>query len=116
MLESNSAVVHFAFMDRDRRDRWIAQGTDIDSAKLDAFRARAERARTRGYERAKSSFTVGITDLAAPILRGNSPAAVLTVPFVQSIGEQMRIEPVLDHLRAAAAEFSEQLVASDHRV
>ncbi|WP_200932332.1 IclR family transcriptional regulator [Sphingomonas sp. Leaf412] len=116
MLDSNSAVVHFAFLDEPDRARWIAQIPDLDPVRLDDFRERALRARERGFERAKSSFVVGITDLAAPILRGVAAAAVLTVPYVQSIGEQMRVDDVLKHLRATAAEISAGLLVSDHRV
>jgi len=116
MLESNSAVVHFAFMDEADRKAWLAQLDAPDPALVATLRARAEKARERGYERCKSGFTVGITDLAAPILRGVSAAAVLAVPYVQSLGDQMAIDAVLKHLRATAAEISAALLVTDHRV
>ncbi|WP_188658184.1 IclR family transcriptional regulator [Sphingomonas metalli] len=116
MLESNSAVVHFAFIDEVDRTRWIAQTPDIDQDKLADFRARAERVRARGFEKAKSGYTLGITDLAAPILRGTSAAAVLTVPFLQTIADQMPMDDVVKHLRAVAAEISAALLLADHRV
>ena len=116
MLESNSAVVHFAFLDDFDRQQWLAQAEASEDARLQEFRARAERVRLRGFEKAKSSFTPGITDLAAPILRGTSAAAVLTVPFVQTYGEQMPIDTVVRHLRAATAEISAALLLADHRV
>ncbi|MFS0773278.1 IclR family transcriptional regulator [Sphingomonas sp. 1P08PE] len=116
LLASNSAVVHFGSMDQEDRARWIAQVPDPDAARIDAFRARAESARARGYEKAKSGFTVGITDLAAAVLRGTTAAAALAVPYVESIGNQMAIDDVLGCLCDAAHEISQQLLMADHQV
>lgn len=116
MLESNSAVVHFAFLDEVDRERWLAEVSDPDADRLAQFRKRAEQVRQRGYEKAKSGYTLGITDLAAPVLRGMATAAVLTVPFVQTLGPQMPVDVAIRHLRAAAAEISAALLLADHRV
>jgi DNA-binding IclR family transcriptional regulator len=114
---TGSGAVLFAFQPEKERERWLLQ-TDptIDAAQIEKFRAHADRIHTRGYERAKSSFIVGVTDVSAPILRSAAAVAALAVPFVHSTSLVMPIEEAIKHVRAAAARISASLILSEHHV
>lgn len=114
---TRSGAVLFAFQEEAVRERWIADlSPDITAEQIAAFRKHADEVREQGFDRAKSDFVVGITDISAPILRGHTAAAALTVPFVHSTLPAMPIDQVIRHLRAAAAEISGSLLVSDHRI
>ena len=114
---TRSGAVLFAFQEEAAREAWLADlSPDITAEQIAEFRARAAKVREQGFDRAKSDFVVGITDLSAPVLRGHTAAAALTVPFVHSTQPAMPIDQVIRHLRAAAAEISASLLVSDHRV
>lgn len=114
---TRSGAVLFAFQDDDVRSRWIAElSPEITEDQISHLRKHAEKVRKTGFDQAKSSFVVGVTDVSAPILRGHVAAAALTVPFVHSIQLSMSLEMVIKHLRATAAEISASLHISDHRV
>lgn len=114
---TRSGAILFAFQEEATRERWIGEfSPEVTPAQIAELRARADRIREQGFDRAKSDFVAGITDLSAPILRGHTAAAALTVPFVHSTQPMMPIDQVIRHLRAAAAEISASLLVSDHRV
>ena len=114
---TGSGATLFAFQEERDRERWLSSlPPDITHAQIAELTRRSERIRARGYERAKSGFVVGVTDLAAPILRGVTAVAALSVPFVHSTPLVMPIEQSLTHLRVAASLVSKSLVVADHRV
>lgn len=112
-----SGTVLFAFQDDADRARWLETlGPEITDEQADALCTRAEQVRARGYERVKSSFSAGVTDISAPVLRGLSAAAALTVPFLHSTPLMMPIDETVKHLRATTAQVSAALLVEDHRV
>lgn len=114
---TRSGAVLFAFQDDDVRASWLADlSPDINEEQIARLRNNSDKIRKMGYDKAKSDFTVGVTDISAPILRGHVAAAALTVPFMHTIRLKMPIELVIKHLRATAAEISASLHISDHRV
>ena len=58
--------------------------------------------RARGHHEAASDFVRGIVDLSAPILRGDTAIAALTVPFVHSNPLQVEMPQAVEFVRAAA--------------
>ena len=114
---TGSGATLFAFQEERERERWL-QGlpSNVAAEQVAELKRRSVRIRSRGYERAKSGFVIGVTDLSAPILRGATAVAALSVPFVNSTALVMPIEESLRHLRASAAQISASLVVADHRV
>lgn len=116
-LLTGSGATLFAFQENIDRDRWLQQvPPETTDSQIKEFRAHAERIRAQGYERAKSSFVDGVTDLSAPILRGMTAAAALSIPFVNSTPLVMPIDDAIEHLCASAQQISASLVSADHRV
>lgn len=112
-----SGRVLFAFLGENDRRRWLETlPSSLSASQLNEFIGHADQIRDRGHERSKSEFTVGVTDISAPILRGHTAAAALAIPFVHSTRLAMPIETVIKHLRAAAAQISASLHVSDHRI
>ena len=85
------------------------------ASEIKKFVAMADTARAQGTARAESSFVSGITDLSAPILRGDRAAAALTVPFIKTTQSRGTILEVKERLKVAAAQISAQLSEGDNR-
>jgi acetyl-CoA synthetase len=116
ITQAVSGIMLFAFQPEDVRARWLEKLDPQPSAsELKKFVASAEAARDKGFTRGASTFVGGITDISAPILRGDRAAAALTVPFIKTIQSRATIAEVTDKLRAAAAQISNQLSESDNR-
>lgn len=112
-----SGAVLYAFQPPDVQARWEALiDPKPDEAVLAVFRAKCADIRTRGQALAASEFITGITDISAPVLRGELAAAALTVPFVKAIGAQMSIRSVAPYVHRAAGEISRELLESDARI
>ena len=115
--EAASGMVLFAFLGENDRRRWLETlRSDFSARQRNEFIERADRVRDRGYEKSKSEFTVGVTDISAPILRGFAAAAALAIPFVHSTRLAVPIETAIKNLRAAAGQISASLLVSDHRI
>ncbi len=114
---TGSGAALFAFQQETDQHRWLEDlPPEITPVQIKNFRLRTERVHTRGYERTKSEFVVGLTDLSAPILRGMSAAAALSVPFVNSTQLAMPIDRAIKHLQISAAQISSSLLIADHRI
>ena len=117
MLQTASGVVLYAFQPEAIQTLWLAgikRGATPTTSK--AFVARAERVVKCGYDQAPSQFVKGVIDLSAPLLRGDSAAAALTVPFVQSRPVVTTVATAISALLDAAAEISTLLPVGDHRI
>jgi DNA-binding IclR family transcriptional regulator len=115
--ETASGTVLFAFLGENDRRRWLETlPSGLSARQRNEFITHANQVRDRGYEKSKSEFTVGVTDISAPILRGFAAAAALAIPFVHSTRLAMPIETVIKHLRTAAGQISASLLVSDHRI
>ena len=112
-----SGTVLYAYQAADTRSLWEAMFDPVPSpAELARFRAQCNQVRECGHYRKASGFIAGITDISAPVMRGELAAAALSVPLVKSMGEQMPIEEVIAHVGAAAEEISGELLHGDSRV
>lgn len=115
--EAASGMVLFAFLGQNDRRRWLETiRSGFSARQRNEFIARANQVRERGYEKSKSEFTIGVTDISAPILRGLAAAAAIAIPFVHSTRLTVPIETAIKHLRAAAGQISASLLAADHRI
>jgi DNA-binding IclR family transcriptional regulator len=106
---ATSGLVLFAYQDDEVRKQWLKR-CRIKGEAAEAFVERANVVRARGYHEAPSHFVRGITDLAAPILRGETAVATLVVPFVHSNPLLMEMPDVVECVRAAARRISAEIV------
>jgi DNA-binding IclR family transcriptional regulator len=116
ITRANSGLTLFAFQPSDVRARWLEMLDPRPSAiEMKRFTTLADAVRAKGWSRAKSSFVGGITDISAPVLRGDRAAAALTVPFIKTTQSTVTILEVTEQLQSAAAKISAQLSEGDNR-
>jgi DNA-binding IclR family transcriptional regulator len=108
IARATSGLLLFAFQDDEVRRTWLRR-CRLKGEAADAFVERADAVRARGYLEAASDFVRGITDLSAPILRGDTAAAALTCPFVHSSPLVMELPEAIEHVRAAARQISAEI-------
>jgi DNA-binding IclR family transcriptional regulator len=109
-----SGIILYAFQTEAIRAQWERLWEpSMKKPELAAYRKRADEVRLRGFESAPSGFVAGITDISAPIMRGELCAAALTVPFVHSTTLQMSEADAATCIKAAAKEISGELLHGD---
>lgn len=109
---ATSGLVLFAYQNEETRRIWLKR-CRLKGDAADDFVRRANVVRDRGHHEAASHFVRGITDLSAPILRGDVAVAALTVPFVHSNPLVMDMSQAVEYVRAAASEISDDIVHGD---
>jgi DNA-binding IclR family transcriptional regulator len=112
IASATSGLVLFAFQNDDVRRLWLKK-CRLKGDAADSFVERANVVRARGYHEATSHFVRGIVDLSAPILRGGTAVAALTVPFVHSNPLQVEMPQAVDFVRAAAKQISNEIIHGD---
>jgi DNA-binding IclR family transcriptional regulator len=111
-----SGLTLLAFQPEDVRARWLELiEPKPTAAELKKFVAMADEVRKRGFARAASSFVGGVTDISAPIIRGDRAAAALTVPYIKTTQSRVSVPSVIEKLKMAAKQISEQLTEGDNR-
>jgi DNA-binding IclR family transcriptional regulator len=116
ITQAVSGLTLFAFQPPDVRTRWLTMMEPKPTrAEIDRFTAAADAVRRRGYARAASSFVTGITDVSAPIIRGDRAAAALTVPYIKTTHSRGSLPIVIDKLKTAAHVIAGQLTEGDNR-
>jgi DNA-binding IclR family transcriptional regulator len=116
ITKSVSGLTLFAFQPEDVRTRWLEMPDPKPSAhELKNFFAAAAIARKNGWARAPSSVVNGVTDISAPIIRGDRAAAALTVPYLKTTNSQGSIPTVVEKVQAAANSIATQLIEGDSR-
>jgi DNA-binding IclR family transcriptional regulator len=116
--KSASGTILYAFQPEDVRRRWEDMfNPKLSKRELEEFRTYADSIRENGITMSPSSFVVGVTDISAPVMRGGTAAAALTVPFLdRKLGESPTAKQVAKRVREAADRISAQLVESDSRI
>jgi DNA-binding IclR family transcriptional regulator len=109
---ATSGLVLFAFQDDEVRRAWLKR-CKLKGDAADSFIERAEVVRARGHHEAASDFVRGIVDVSAPILRGDSAVAALTIPFVHSNPLLVEMPQAVELLRAAAKQISQEIEHGD---
>src|SRR3954469_4124241 len=112
IVRATSGLVLFAYQDEDTRRAWIKR-CRLKGEAADSFVERANAVRERGHHEAASDFVRGIVDLSAPILRGETAVAALTIPFVHSNPLIVEMAEAVDYVRAAARDISSEIVHGD---
>lgn len=116
IVSAVSGTTLFGFQPVDVREHWLDMiDRSVSRADIKAFVERAEKAREQGYARAASSFVNGVTDISAPIIRGDRAAAALTIPYLKHANTQIGVAEATREVMAMAAEISAELVAGDSR-
>ena len=117
LLQAASGAVLYAFQPEDVRGRWeTLLQPQPSEGELAAFRAHADEVRQRHVELTPSQFVAGVTDLSAPVMRGGSAAAALTVPYLKKLRAGIGKTEAARRVRQAADRIAEQLVESDSRL
>lgn len=113
---TGSGAVLYAFQPSDTRAAWEGMFHPKPSkSELDRFRERVEALQTTGYTNQPSAIAEGITDISAPIMRGERAAAALAIPFLRPKREWMSIPEIISMLLAATADISNEMVVGDSR-
>ena len=116
ITQAVSGVTLFAFQPADVRARWLGMiEPKPTSGEIQQFVATADAVRKRGYARAASTFVSGITDISAPVMRGDRAAAALTVPYIKTTYSRGTVQTVIEKLIIAADAISAQLTEGDNR-
>lgn len=108
IARASSGMLLFSFQDDEVRRTWLKR-CRLKGEAADSFVERANAVRARGHLEAASDFVRGITDLSAPILRGDTAVAALTCPFVHSNPLVMELPEAVEHVRAAARQISAEI-------
>ena len=112
IASATSGLVLFAHQSDEVRRTWLKR-CRLKGEAADSFIERANVVRARGFHEAASHFVRGIVDLSAPILRGETAVAALTIPFVHSNPLQVEMGQAVEFLRAAARQISNEIVHGD---
>jgi DNA-binding IclR family transcriptional regulator len=116
ITKSASGLTLFAFQPDDVGARWLASTEPKPSAaEVKAFMAAVAAARSDGFAREASSVVNGVTDISAPIIRGDRAIAALTVPYIKTTHAQGSIPTVVEKLKASAQLIAAQLTQGDNR-
>lgn len=116
IMHSTSGAILYAYQPEDIQARWEEQFDKVKKAELEAFRAESRRVREKGYTAVPSEVVQGVTDLSAPILRGETAAAALTITFVEKRPSVVTMDEAIVMLCEAAREISRELPEADHRI
>lgn len=115
ITHSTSGPVIFAFQPEDVQNAWLARFRDRagqgDIAAFDEtqFRKTARQIFKNRHFRRKSAFVDGVTDIAAPIMRGGAAIAALTSPCMAWVGSDNKQDETLALLSQAADQISAAL-------
>ena len=112
IVRATSGLVLFAYQDEETRRTWLKR-CRLKGDAAESFVARADIVRERGHHEAASDFVRGIVDLSAPILRGDTAIAALTVPFVHSNPLVKEMAESAEFVRAAAKQISHDIKHGD---
>jgi DNA-binding IclR family transcriptional regulator len=116
LMQTASGVILYAHQPEEVRRRWEQMfDPPIPEAEMAALRARADEIAERHVEHTPSQFVAGITDISAPVMRGGSAAAALTVPYLKKIQSSVSPRETAALVRKAAEAISDQLVEGDGR-
>lgn len=110
---SASGAVLYAFQSESVRAHWEKSfDTALTPAQLARFHKQVARVVANGYDMTPSDVVKAITDVSAPIMRGNAATAALTIPWFEREPLTVNVQEACARLRAAAAEISAALAGT----
>ena len=104
--------------DEFQRCHLVTKGRDAKDAYFAAqalYAERVEALKSTGHTLQPSAIAEGITDISAPIMRGERAAAALAIPFLEPKREWMSIPEIISMLLAATTDISNEMVVGDSR-
>jgi DNA-binding IclR family transcriptional regulator len=108
-VASTSGLVLYAFQPPRVRLEWRKRlAPTVSSKAWRMFEDRAAAARTKKHVRADSDVTRHIVDLSAPVMSGDTVAAALTCPYIET-PKALPIKETITAIRQAAGEISAKL-------
>jgi DNA-binding IclR family transcriptional regulator len=111
-----SGLTLLAFQPADVRARWLELiETKLTSAEIKKLLVAADSVRRKGHACHASSFVSGVTDISAPIIRGDRATAALTVPYIKTKLARGSLSDVIEKLKIAAKQISSRLTEGDNR-
>ena len=114
IIKTVSGLILFAYQPDDVREHWLGMIQPRPTrSELAIFMKHADQTLRRGFAQIESSFVKGVTDISAPIIRGDRAAAALTVPYVQTPSARGSPAEVARKLKAVAADISSKLIEGD---
>lgn len=117
LMQTASGMILYAHQPEDVRRRWEAMfDPPIPEVEMAALRARADQIADRHVEQTQSRFVAGVTDISAPVMRGGTAAAALTVPYLKKLQPSVSARETAALVRKAAEAISDRLVEGDSRV
>lgn len=112
IARATSGLVLFAYQTEDVRRTWLKR-CRLKGEAADSFVERADAVRAHGHHEAASDFVRGIVDLSAPILRGDTAVAALTIPFVHSNPLVVEMDQAVEYVRETARQISAEIAHGD---
>lgn len=113
---SGSGLVIYAFQsDAARAELEASLSPKLGKEKIKALREQANAIRQEGLVCQPSSVFDGITDVAAPIMRGDKAIAALTVPYLHPREEGQSLEELGQQLMHSANAISAGIRVEDNR-
>lgn len=111
LLGAASGRALLAFQPEDQLTEWLALSDAPTMAETERRRllARLPLIRKRGYENTQDGMHAGVSDLAFPVLAGDSAIATLTVPYVSTSYSETPMNTVIAKAGEAAAAISAAL-------
>lgn len=111
-----SGLVLYAFQSREVQESWEQDfSPPLTQPELARLHRTANKIIRQGSIQFVGDIMPGIVDLSAPIMRGDSAAAALTIPFVNKLNQPVDMEGCKAELIDAAATISAELAAGDFR-
>lgn len=110
-FSTSSGAVILSFLEKDRRERYLASLALTDQHGLTE---RIERIRANGYEKAPSTLVHGVTSLSAPAFSRDGVIAAVTSGYVLQTEQRSTIGDVLSEVRTGAKYLSDQLGGAEH--
>ena len=105
-MTTSSGAVILAYMDGDRRERYLAS---LSSGEQSALVERISKIREEGIETSPSSLMHGVTNVSAPVFSQRGIVAALTSGFVLQYDQRCSLAEVADEIRTGANDLSRML-------
>ncbi|KQN90968.1 IclR family transcriptional regulator [Sphingomonas sp. Leaf231] len=112
-----SGMVLYAFQPYDVRENWESEFQPaLSDNQLVRLRRDADKILRQGSFQQNSTVMPGVTDISAPIMRGDLATAALTMPFVRKAPLPVDLDGCLAILKEIARAISAELAATDYRI
>jgi len=115
MLGAASGRALLAFQDDATLAAWLplSDAADMPTTERERWLARLPSIRARAFESTADGLHSGVTDLAFPVLSGETAVAALTIPYISTSYSELPIAQVAQLGQQAAAEIGAALAGRE---